>query len=242
MKLEIIYEDENLIAFNKPSGLLSIPDRFNAEIPNLYRMAQARNENIIPVHRLDRDTSGVIVYAKNEASHKYLSQLFEGREIEKYYTALVNGRLIKHSGSIIQPIAENMAKRGTMLIHKRGKAAHTDYELIREWAQYSLVKLQIHTGRTHQIRVHLQYLGHPVVADPVYGNGKGLYISALKKNFKNNDPLGEERPILNRLALHSSTLKFKGMDDKEIVIDAPFPKDISAAIQQLDKWSANATQ
>lgn len=238
MKSEVIYEDENLIAFNKPSGLLSIPDRFNAEIPNLYKMAQARHEGIIPVHRLDKDTSGVIVYAKNEESHKHLSQLFEGREIEKYYTALVNGRLIKHSGSIIQPIAENMAKRGTMLVHKRGKASHTDYELIKEWAQYSLLRLQIHTGRTHQIRVHLQYLGHPVVADTIYGNGKGIYISNLKKNFKNNDPLGEERPVLNRLALHSSTLKFKDMNDKEVEINAPFPKDILAAIQQLDKWSA----
>ncbi len=154
--------------------------------------------------------------------------------------ALVNGRLIKHKGSIIQPIAENMAKRGSMIVHKRGKAAHTDYELVKEWAQYSLLKLQIHTGRTHQIRVHLQYLGHPVVADLYYGNGKGIYISSLKKNFKNNDPLGEERPILNRLALHSSILKFKGIDGAEMTIEAPLPKDISATIQQLDKWSGAA--
>lgn len=237
MKLEIIYEDDNLIAFNKPSGLLSIPDRFNAEIPNLYRMAQAKYEGIIPVHRLDRDTSGVIIYAKNEASHKHLSQLFEEREVEKFYTALVNGRLIKQSGSIIQPIAENMAKRGTMIVHKRGKGAHTDYEVLKEWAQYSLLKLQIHTGRTHQIRVHLQYLGHPVVADLFYGNGKGIFISALKKKFKNNDPLGEERPILNRLALHSSILKFKDIDGVERIIEASLPKDMSATVQQLDKWS-----
>lgn len=237
MKLDIIYEDDGLIAFNKPSGLLSIPDRFNAEIPNLYRMAKTRHDGIIPVHRLDKDTSGVIIYAKEEASHKHLSQLFEEREVEKYYVALVNGRLIKAQGSIIQPIAENMARRGSMIVHKRGKAAHTDYEVLKEWAQYSLLQLQIHTGRTHQIRVHLQYLGHPVVADKLYGNGKGVYISALKKKFKNNDPLGEERPILDRLALHSNILKFKDIDGVERIIEAPLPKDMSATVQQLDKWS-----
>jgi 23S rRNA pseudouridine1911/1915/1917 synthase len=237
MKLSVIHEDNNIIAFNKPSGLLSIPDRFNAEIPNLYRMAQTKYEHIIPIHRLDKDTSGVIIYAKNEAAHKYMSQLFEDRAVEKYYLALVNGRLIKAKGNIIQPIAENTTKRGTMLIHKRGKEAHTDYEVKQEWAQYSLLQLQIHTGRTHQIRVHLQYLGHPVVADPIYGNGNGIYISQLKKNFKNNDPLGEERPILNRLALHSSMLNFVAIDGKPMSIVAPLPKDMSAAVQQLDKWS-----
>ena len=237
MKLEIIYEDDQLIAFNKPSGLLSIPDRFNAEIPNLYRMAQARYEHIIPVHRLDKDTSGIICFAKNEESHKYLSQLFESRTVEKYYTALVNGRMITPSGSIEMPITENMAKRGTMIVHKRGKAAHTDYETLKEWQGYTLLRIRIHTGRTHQIRVHMQYIGHPVVADPIYSNGKGLYISSLKKNFKNADPLGEEKPILNRLALHASELRFEGMDGKAILIEAPLPKDMNASVKQLDKWS-----
>ncbi|MNS69031.1 Ribosomal large subunit pseudouridine synthase D [compost metagenome] len=237
MKLEIIYEDDQLIAFNKPSGLLSIPDRFNAEIPNLYRLAKARFETIIPVHRLDKDTSGIICFAKNEESHKYLSQLFESRNVEKYYTALVNGRMITPSGSIEMPISENMAKRGTMIVHKRGKQAHTDYETIKEWQGYTLLRIRIHTGRTHQIRVHMQYIGHPVVADPIYSNGKGLYISSLKKNFKNADPLGEEKPILSRLALHASQLRFEGMDGKPVSIEAPLPKDLSASVKQLDKWS-----
>ena len=237
MKLETIYEDDNLIAFNKPSGLLSIPDRFKAEIPNLYRMAQAKYEGIIPVHRLDKDTSGVIIYAKNEVSHKYLSQLFEDREVEKFYCALVNGRLINQSGSIIQPIAENTVRKGTMVVNKRGKAAHTDYKVLKEWSQYSFLELQIHTGRTHQIRVHLQYLGHPVVADPVYSNGKPIFISELKKTFNNSDPLGEERPILGRMALHSSTLRFKDQNGQEMKIEAPLPKDMEATIKQLEKWA-----
>ncbi|RQO29693.1 RNA pseudouridine synthase [Taibaiella sp. KBW10] len=237
MKLEIIYEDDNIIAYNKPTGLLSIPDRFNAEIPNLYRLAKAKYETIIPVHRLDRDTSGIICFAKNEERHKYLSLLFQGREIEKYYIALVNGRLIKPSGSIELAITENMAKRGTMMVHKRGKPAHTDYATLQEWNGYTLLRLQIHTGRTHQIRVHLQHLGHPVVADPIYSNGKGLYVSSLKKNFKNSDELGEEKAILNRLALHAAQLKFVDMEGKEVNIEAPLPKDMNAAIKQLNKWS-----
>ena len=83
----------------------------------------------------------------------------------------------------------------------------------------------------------MQYLGHPVVADPIYSNGKGLYISTLKKNFKNADPLGEEKPILNRLALHAAQLRFEGIDGKMVEIEAPLPKDLSASVKQLDKWS-----
>ncbi|HRP90968.1 MAG TPA: RluA family pseudouridine synthase [Edaphocola sp.] len=238
MKLpHIIFENDNYIAFNKPSGLLSIPDRFNPETENLYHIVRSQYPNIITVHRIDKDTSGLIIFAKNETSHKYLSQLFESHQIEKYYTAIVNGRLIKNQDSIHLAILENPAKKGSMMIHKKGKAAHTDYELLKEWRAYSLLRLQIHTGRTHQIRVHLQYLGHPIVGDKIYGNGQGIFISSLKKNFKINSLVEDEKPILNRLALHASLLNFKDSNGETISIVAELPKDMSACIKQLDKWS-----
>src|SRR5690606_31033985 len=237
MKLAIIHEDEHYIAFNKPSELLSIPDRFDADALNLDKIALNKYPGILPVHRLDKDTSGIIIYAKDEESHKYLSQLFENRGVEKYYLALVNGRLLKAEGTIKEPIAENMARRGSMLVHKRGKQAHTDYTVVQEWAQYSLVRLQLHTGRTHQIRVHMQYIGHPVVGDKLYGNGKGILLSQIKKKYKNTDPLGEEKPILGRLALHAAALRFPHSDGSMISIEAPLPKDMHAAVQQLEKWS-----
>lgn len=236
MKLEVLYEDENIVALNKPSGLLSIPDRYNAEIPNLQKEAIKKFGALMVVHRLDRETSGVILFAKNAESHKHLSQLFESRDMEKFYLALVQGRLLNPSGTIDAGIMENPAKRGTMMVNKRGKPSVTDYETIKEWGNITLLKLQLHTGRTHQIRVHLQHLGHAVLADAFYGDGKGLYVSDLKKRFNNSDPLGEERPILGRLGLHASTLKFKNIDGKEIFIEAPLPKDMRATIQQLDKW------
>jgi 23S rRNA pseudouridine1911/1915/1917 synthase len=236
MKFEIVYEDEDIVAYNKPSGLLSIPDRYNAEIPCLYHMAAKNYDKLFVVHRLDKDTSGLIVFAKNEESHKYMSQLFESRDVEKYYLAIVNGKPFKDKGSIVAPIAEHPNHKGRMSIQKKGRFAHTDYELQKAWNQFSLLKLRIHTGRTHQIRVHMQHLGNPVVCDPFYGSGGTLLLSSIKKKFKLAENAEEERPLLSRLALHASQLKFINQKGEKQVIDAPLPKDLAVTIKQLDKW------
>lgn len=237
MKLEVIFESEDIIAFNKPSGLRSIPDRFNAELPCLHHVAEAKYGKLFTVHRLDKDTSGVICFAKNEETHKYLSLLFQGRDIEKYYIALVNGKPMQSEGSIKEAIAEHPVKKGKMTIFKKGRPSHTDYKVIKSWNGYSLLQLQIHTGRTHQIRVHLEYLGTPVVCDPLYGTGQPLLLSSIKKKFKLSVNEEEERPLLNRLALHAQKIMFKAADGTDLIIEAPVPKDIEASIKQLDKWS-----
>lgn len=240
MNLEIIFENDDLIAFNKPTGLLSIPDRFDATIPNLYHLACAKFGKLMVIHRLDKDTSGIICFAKNEDAHRFFNQLFENREVEKYYLAIVMGRMPKEKGSIIEPIAENTLHRGTMLVNKRGKFAHTDYEALQVWKAYSLVRLQLHTGRTHQIRVHLKFMGFPIVADPIYNEDSAIKISTIKKHFKlpkkTVDEV-EERPLLNRLALHASMLKMKDEKGNEVIIEAPLPKDMSVTVKQLDKWN-----
>ena len=122
-----------------------------------------------------------------------------------------------------------------MIIHRRGKEALTDYEVLEDFSIYSLVQFQIHTGRTHQIRVHMKDTGHPIVCDPIYGDGKPVLVSSLKSRFKLSKDVEEERPILNRLALHSFQLGLKLMNGETIELEAPLPKDIRATLQQLAK-------
>lgn len=241
MKPDIIYEDDDLVIVNKPANMLVIPDRFNSELPTLNRMLENHyGRHIWVVHRLDRGTSGVICFAKNEETHKYLSKLFQDHDVEKRYTGLVSGRVLSESGTIEKPIGEHPTKKGRMVIAKKGKASITHYEVAQQWPLYSLINFRIETGRTHQIRVHMQSLGHPIVCDELYGDGKPFLLSGIKKKYRLSKHDEVERPLLSRLGLHASKLVFKKADGTEIVAEAPLPKDIAACVKQLDKWSAPA--
>ena len=234
MQLEIIFENDQFIAVNKPSGLLSIPDRMGQEI-SLKDILKEKYGNIYTVHRLDKDTSGIIVFAKDEETHKQLSQLFEGREMEKYYVGLVYGNMMTERGSIDAPIMEHPGKATKMMTHAKGKISLTDYEVLESFRLYSWVQFRIHTGRTHQIRVHMQHIGHSVVCDAIYGDPKPVLLSTVKRNFKLAKSAEEERPILARLALHSKSLKFT-LNDEQFEMEALTPKDLRALLQQLRKW------
>ena len=235
LKELIIAENENWIALNKPSGLLSIPDREGKEI-SLKMMLQEKYGRILTVHRLDKDTSGLIVFAKDEATHRHLSIQFEERKTKKIYTGLVIGSPTEKKGSISLPLAENMVQRGMMIVNQRGKESLTDYEVIDDFGIYSWMQFEIHTGRTHQIRVHMKEIGHPLVCDELYGDGKSVLISSLKKKFNLSKNELEERPILSRLALHAFQLTFKDIKGKTVELEAPLPKDLRALLQQLNKW------
>ena len=235
MRPDIIAENDQFIALNKPSGLLSIPDRAGEEI-SLKDILKEKYGQIYTIHRLDKDTSGIIVFAKNEDSHKQLSALFEGRDVEKYYVGLVHGILMNHSGSIDAPIMEHPGKTSKMITHVKGKASLTDYEVLESFRQYSWLQFRIHTGRTHQIRVHMQHIGHAIVCDEIYGDPSPVLLSSLKKKFKLSKADEEERPILSRLALHSHKLSFT-LNNERFELEAPLPKDLRAMLQQLRKWS-----
>ncbi len=230
----IVFENDGLVALNKPSGLLSIPDREGKDI-SLKLLLKEKYGDIFTVHRLDRDTSGLIVFAKNEAAHKHLSAQFEERQTKKIYQGLVTGSLMEKKGTIDAPIAEHPALNGTMIIHRKGKESITDYEVLEDFGIYSHLQFRIHTGRTHQIRVHMKNIGHPIVCDTVYGDGKPVLVSGLKSKFKLSKDIEEERPILGRLALHSFLLAFKDLNGKTMELEAPLPKDIRATLQQLAK-------
>lgn len=233
MRPDIIFENSFFVAVNKPSGLLSIPDRLGQE-PSLKDFLKSRYEQIYTVHRLDKDTSGIIVFAKDEDSHKQLSRLFEGREVEKFYLGLVHGKLMNESGSIDAAIMEHPGKIGKMITHVKGKHSLTDYTVLESFRSYSWLQFQIHTGRTHQIRVHMQHLGHPIVCDELYGDPSPVLLSALKKKFKLSKHDEQERPLMNRLALHSYKLNFTFSGEK-FELEAEVPKDLRAMLAQLRK-------
>ncbi|MCX8481928.1 MAG: RNA pseudouridine synthase [Sediminibacterium sp.] len=179
----IIFENMDFIVLDKPAGLLSIPDRMDSEV-NLKRLLQQKFGQIFTVHRLDKNTSGLILFAKHEQAHKQLSLIFEERKIEKKYIGLVEGNLPKNSDTIELPIMAHPGIMGKMIIHTGGKMAITKYKTIESFNRYTFAAFDIYTGRTHQIRVHLQELGYPIVCDELYGTNKPIYYLHLKKSIK----------------------------------------------------------
>jgi 23S rRNA pseudouridine955/2504/2580 synthase len=233
--IDIIFENDDFVALNKASGVLTIPDRHDEMQPSLYKYLRQQYENIFIVHRLDRDTSGLILFAKNAKTHKYLSQLFEQRKIEKTYQGIIHGSLPIKKGSINEPITEHPYQKGMMTVTKKGNLSITDYEVLEDYGIFSLVQFKIHTGRTHQIRVHMKYEGHPIICDPLYGDGRSVLLSSFRKKYKLSQHDEEERPIISRLALHSLKLELPDADGKPHSIKAPLPKDMKALLQQLKK-------
>lgn len=235
-KTAVVYEDDALIVVDKPSGLLSIPDRFDADLPNLKQILRESGD-IFTVHRLDKDTSGLIVFAKTEAAHKHLSQQFSTHTARKYYLALVEGTPIPESGEINLPLIENPRKAGRMMTAAKGLNAQTLYKTVQNFATVSLLDVEITTGRTHQIRVHLQAIGHSVIADPFYGRRTAFFLSSIKGKKFNIGKYQEEQPLLNRTALHAARLQIlHPVSEALLSFEAPMPKDIRAVLAQLEKW------
>lgn len=232
--MDIIFENDQFIAINKPAGMLSIPDRVQSE-PSLKDFLLQRYGKIYTVHRLDKGTSGVIVFAKDEDTHKQLSTLFEGRDVSKIYTGLVQGIVYPPEGSVTAPIMPHPADNGKMVTNAKGKPSHTDYEVLENFSIFSWMKFTIHTGRTHQIRVHMQHIGNSIVCDDLYGDATPVLLSSIKRKYNLSKKEEEERPILSRLALHAWQLKFE-LNGEQYAFEAELPKDLRALLQQLRKW------
>jgi 23S rRNA pseudouridine955/2504/2580 synthase/23S rRNA pseudouridine1911/1915/1917 synthase len=232
--LNIIKETDQFVAINKPAGLLSIPDREGKD-SSLKKMLQDVYGEIFTVHRLDRDTSGIIVFAKTADAHQFLSKSFEERTVEKYYVGLVNGMLTTKKGTVEVTMMQHPGKMGVMIVDRKGKVSITDYEVVEEFGKYSLLQFRIHTGRTHQIRLHMQYLGHSIVCDETYGDGQPIMVSSIRRKFKLSKSEDEERPIMARLGLHSQRLKFQDAGGETHDLEAEMPKDMRALLQQLRK-------
>ncbi len=233
-KYTIVFENDDYLAIDKPSGLLTIPDREQSE-KSLKEYLIEKYGAIYTIHRLDKDTSGLLLFAKNEETHKFFSRLFEERNIQKYYIGVVLGQPDPAQGEIEASIGEHPLHKGLMNVHRNGKVAHTSYEVLDGHKNLSLVRFQLHTGRTHQIRVHSKEIGHPLACDPMYGDGKKILLSSYKKKFKLSKHDEEERPMIDRLALHSYQLIFTDNSGNKQNLQTDIPKKFTALMKQLHK-------
>ncbi len=198
-EIPVIYEDDNVIVLDKPAGLLSMAKGEYCPEPTLEDYG-------LLVHRLDRDTSGVVILAKNPETQSMLRRQFQDRKAHKTYLAIVEGRPKLDAALIDLPIARNLKHPTTFLVDQNGKPSQTNYQVLMSNDRYSLLQLQPQTGRTHQLRVHLRYLGTPILGDPVYGT-EGIIAQKKVKPQNTNSP--------QRLMLHAQSL--------EITIPGPTP-------------------
>lgn len=245
--IEMVYEDDHLLAVNKPAGLPVIPDRWNPDAPNLrdlmqtqyYRYTGEVDLQLYIVHRIDADTSGVVLMAKDADTHRVLNTIFEHHQIRKTYLAVVRGTPEKMEGEIDLPIGKQSSGKNRMKIHKKGKPSQTNYRVVEKFRNFSLLEVQPLTGRTHQIRVHLQAIGAPLAIDDKYSEGStALYISDLKRKIRKDILVYEDHPIISRLTLHAWRLQFQMPGGaSEILIEAPMPRDLSALHKLLRKWN-----
>jgi 23S rRNA pseudouridine1911/1915/1917 synthase len=236
--LTILWQDDDYLLLDKPAGVLTIPDRFDKNAPNLHALLRERFGTIFVVHRLDVGASGAICFAKNSQAHRALSLQFERHEVEKIYRALVRGQVEDDTGEIRLPIAAQKAGDGRMTVDKRrGKEAITRYAVLQRFRDYTLLSITLLTGKTHQVRVHCRAIGHPLAIDPLYGSLHPIFLSSFKPKYvaKRDE---EEKPLISRLTLHAHSLAFAHFrSHARVRIEAPEPRDFRAAITQLTKWN-----
>ncbi len=234
--LDIIHEDDEVIVINKPAGMVVHPAAgvhsgtlANALAFHFRQLAARDGEHLRPgvVHRLDRDTSGLLVAAKTVAAHEHLSEQFRAREVFKSYVALVHGR-VEGGGRIDQPIGRDPHKRTRMAVVRGGRVALSLYRVRRSFDRFTLLEVQIKTGRTHQIRVHLAWLKHPVVGDEAYGAGRDQNVADVRP-----------RSLIARLGrqfLHAEQLGFRHPRTAETMrFTAPLPRELAAFLEDLER-------
>lgn len=236
--VSIVFEDDFIIVVAKPANLLTIPDHWVKERPNLMDwLREIRpHESILVVHRLDLETSGLLVFAKSSAAHSNLCQQFEAHTIEKEYFAIVHGEVPEKAGAIDLSLSPNPKKRGTMLVNKNGKPAVTRWHLLEKFKNYSFLRVLPESGRLHQIRVHLRAVGHPLLVDRKYGDRTPVLLSQLKKNYIRKQEK-EERPLMDRLALHAGKLRIRHPQTGNLVrFESELPKDMMITLKNLRKY------
>ncbi|EFZ35313.1 RluA family pseudouridine synthase [Ligilactobacillus ruminis] len=221
--LDIVYEDDDVIVINKPQGMVVHPapghDEHTLVNALLYHCPLSTiNGTFRPgiVHRIDKDTSGLLMVAKNDKAHRSLAKQLKDKTNIREYVALVHGRIAEDEGTINAPIGRSLKDRKKQAVVKDGRNAVTHFEVLKKYRDYTFVKCILETGRTHQIRVHMKYIGHPLVGDPLYGpkktiKGNGQFLHAGKLGF-----------------VHPTTGKL-------LIFEAPLPKIFQECLEKLDK-------
>lgn len=231
----ILFENDDYIVVNKPPFVASLDERGGSGEVNILRLAKQYSSDAQVCHRLDKETSGAIVIAKHPDAYRHVSMQFERRKVNKVYHAVVDGQFVFNDLFVDLPIL-NDGNKNVTIDRQEGKRAETYFNSIKYYKHYTLVECKPVTGRMHQIRIHLATQRASICGDIMY-RGKPVYLSNLKKGYRiaKDD---EEQPIMKRFALHAKHLVFKGMDDRDIVIEAPYPKDFATLIKLLDKFDS----
>lgn len=248
LKLEILWSNDDAVAVAKPAGLATIPGRAETDSV-LERLARdlglldsgKHDPRLRVVHRLDKDTSGVMLFAKNIDAQRHLSHQFQNNAIAKEYLALVTGRPPEREGQVDAPLARHPNSPQRMAIMRHGgRPALTLWKVEETFREHTLLRVFPKTGKTHQIRVHLESIGLPLAIDPLYhparpGRPAGIFLSRFKRGY--SPTAGEEeRPLIDRLTLHAEKLSFVDRKGEPVVVTCPLPKDLRATLNQLRRW------
>lgn len=213
MVIPILFENSDVIAVDKPEGLAAIPERRRQGQSLLDRLSTERGEKLYVVHRLDKETSGVIVFARNAETHRWLNRQFQDRVVAKTYMALTHGVFASDEGVIDEPLRQFGSGR-VAVDAERGKASISEFHVVERFESHTLVEIRPRTGRRHQIRVHLYHLGHSVVGDPLYDD----------KNIQKNFP---------RLMLHAQGLTIRLSSGQDLSLAAPMPESFQAVLREI---------
>jgi len=226
----ILFENENVLVINKPAGISTLEDR--RDTINVLSKVKELYPQIKNCHRLDKYTSGALLFAKNSDTYRLISLQFQNREVKKVYHAVVQRQTEFTDYEVSVPVVV----KNTGIVHfdtRKGKKSSTRFTTLKNYRNCSLLECVPITGRKHQIRIHLKYSKHPIVGDLDYG-GKKLFLSQFKRKF--NKTIQEEKPMISRMALHAQSLNFRLPDGSFVDVEAPYPKDFRILLKQLDKY------
>ncbi|MBD1362257.1 RluA family pseudouridine synthase [Mucilaginibacter sp. ZT4R22] len=230
----ILFENDDIIVVNKPPFISSLDEREGGEI-NMLRLARQYTDDAQICHRLDKETSGALIIAKNPEAYRAVSMQFERRKVKKVYHAVIDGTHVFEELFIDLPIL-NVGKGTVTISRQEGKRAETWFQSLKYYKHYTLVECRPVTGRMHQIRIHLATQRASIAGDEMY-KGQPVFLSKLKRKYQ----LGkdqEELPIMKRFALHAYEVTFKLVNEEEVTIHAPYPKDFETLLKLLDKFDS----
>lgn len=234
----VLYQDNDIVVLNKAAGLSVAADRWDPDAPRLDTAAASvcrPGERLYAVHRIDRDTSGIVVYALHFHAHRTLCMAFEHRKVQKTYHALIRGNPEWETETVSMPLrADGDKMHRTVPDRHGGKSARTDFRNLGRCGAFSWLEASPVTGRTHQIRAHLRLLGFSIACDALYGSAEPLYLSKIKRSWRGDE--FEEKPLISRLALHAYRLAFPHPESGEpMEFTAPYPRDLHAVRRQFAK-------
>jgi 23S rRNA pseudouridine955/2504/2580 synthase len=230
----ILFENENLIVVNKPPFISTLDEREGGEI-NMLRLAKQYSHDAQICHRLDKETSGALIIAKNPEAYRLVSMQFERRKVSKVYHAIINGTHVFENLVVDLPIL-NLGNKNVAISRAEGKNAITHFNSLKYFKHYTLVECKPVTGRMHQIRIHLASQRASIAGDEMYG-GTPVFLSEIKRNYRLSKG-EEEQPIMKRFALHAKEVSFKINENETVTVDAPYPKDFATLIKQLERFDS----